>query len=292
MRNAVIPIVLICSFCSSHPAYAVDTGRAGHIARIAELDGLDKAFAAILPFFESLVSQQQLVPPHATGKRRPSSEAPKVIDLDEARRALTDYLESNADDETLETVLAWLESPLGRKISREEIAAATDPDPTAMQRYLTGLASAPLPRERIELMQRFVAERKMAETLARITRHATIAMLAGLSEGGGCATGDPASIDAELPAHDAAELEEMRQESILRAIFAYRNIRDDEMEEYLRFMTTDRYLQYDGIIRDAIDIGTRNLYRAIGKKMAQLNEEIHPGKGCGCTDSARRSDPP
>jgi len=281
MRFAVIPIVLSCVLYCTLPAYSAEDEHAGLVARVVKLDGLDKAFDAIPAVFDSIAGQQQLVSPHASEEQQIYSEVRKAIDLDGARKALTGHLESNADDETLKAVLIWLESPLGRKISAEEINAATEADPTAMQRYLASLRSDPPPRERIELMQRFVAQKRMAEALAKITRHVTIAMLTGLSEGGGCPPEDPADIEATLKEYDERLVESMRQQSILSTIYAYRKLTDDEIEQYLRQMTADSYLKYDRIIREALDISLGNLYRAIGKKMAEKRREINPGEeGC------------
>jgi len=283
MRNAVIFIVMLFSLFSSLPAHSAGDDHGNLIARVVELDGLDKAFDAIPAVFESIASQRQLVSRNAPDEQRLHTEVMKTIDLETARKTVAGHLAANADDETLKAVLAWLESPLGRKISREEINAATEQDPTAMQRYLASLRSAPLPRERIELMQRYVAQKRMAEVLTKITRNVTIAMLTGLSEGGDCTPDDPESVEAELQEDYGAVLENMRQQSILSAIFAYRKITDDEMEQYMRFMTGDSYMKYDGIIREAIDDGMSNLYRAIGKKMAQMQREIHPGSECICS---------
>lgn len=276
MKNAVLPIVLLCSFFSSLPAYSADADRAGLLARIVELDGLDKAFDSIPSLFDSIASQRQLVSPNASEEQL-YSDVRMAIDLEAARRTLAEHLAANADDKTLETVLAWLESPLGRKISGEEINAATETDPTAMHRYLVSLRSAPPTRERIELIQRFVAQKKMAEVLARITRNVTIAMLTGLSEGGGCPPDDPIALENELLEHNETLLENMRQQSILSAIYAYRKLSDDEIEQYLQRMSDENYLTYDRIIREAVDIGMANLYRTIGKKMAEKHREINPG---------------
>lgn len=289
MRYAVI-FVMVCSLCFSLPANSAAAEHDSLVARVVELDGLDRAFDAIPEVFDSIAATRQLVSRNVPDEQRLHNEVMTAIDLNAARRTVAEQLTSRADDETLTSVLAWLESPLGRKIAREEINAATERDPTAMQRYLTGLRFAPLPRERVELMHRFVTQKKMAEVLAKITRDVTNALLTGLDEGEGCTVGDPAAVET-VREHDEALLERMWQQSILRAIFAYRNITDDEMEQYLRFMTSEPYLRYDGIIRDAIDRGMSDLFRAIGKKMAQVHAEIRPGEPCGCPDREQHPAP-
>jgi len=47
MRNAIIPVVLLCSLLNTLPAYSAGTEHGRLIARVVELDGLDKAFDAI-----------------------------------------------------------------------------------------------------------------------------------------------------------------------------------------------------------------------------------------------------
>lgn len=76
----------------------------------------------------------------------------------------------------------------------------------------------------------------------------------------------------------------MRQQSILTALYAYRTITDEEMEQYMRYMAGDNYRHYSMVTLDAIEIGLSCAFNSMGKSIAQKIKEIAPGRECICTD--------
>lgn len=180
MRNVIFVIVLLHTLFTSLPIHAAHDEHERLVARVMELDGTDRVFDTLPMVLDTIASQRQLVSLHSADEAQLYTAIKETLELTSAKKALRDHIVKNVDDETLTTVLAWLETPLGKKIAREEINTAAEQDQTAILRYLAGLQNTPLPRERIELIHRFVAQGKMAEVLAHITDNVTVAMINGL----------------------------------------------------------------------------------------------------------------
>jgi hypothetical protein len=77
---------------------------------------------------------------------------------------LNDYVASRLSSNQLDSILAWYDSPLGRRLAEAERQAETAAGREGMQAFLTEFDKQPVARERVRLVRRF----EEAGRLARI----------------------------------------------------------------------------------------------------------------------------
>lgn len=144
-----------------------------------------------------------------------------------AAQALMRSLEP--DDVT--PLLAWLRSPLSRKVTELQAASTTAAGQNEYRTFVSKLPDAPPPTARLTLIQRLERERQVAEfqvQMARAVRGSLARVLAPLktSPGRGREDADDARPRSE---------EWARFHAVTMMLFAYRSLTEEELAEYARF---------------------------------------------------------
>ncbi len=284
MKRAFLPVVaLMCLlFCSSAKASPAEHERL--VTKVIELSETDKIFDSLPGVFSAIATQRQMVSKNAAEEKELFDAIIDAIDVEQARNMLTDYISKNSDDDTLKAMLAWLETPLGKKISAEEARADKEQDQSDMVRYLSELQSTPPPKERIDIIQRFVEQNKMPEILAKMVKGALVAMVSGLSEGDDSKAIEVGELEKSLQQDGDKLIEAMRQQSILTSFYTDRSISDAEMEQYMKFMATDKYKKFEKVLVGGIEASLNTTFKAVGKKVAEKVKEIRVQNDEGCED--------
>lgn len=138
-------------------------------------------------------------------------------------------LERSVDAARLEGTLAWYRSPLGRRITRAEIAAIASADEEAV---------IPWPSDaRIELVQRLDASGGAAETAVDVT----LAVLRSLTRAlepfrPVHLRQTPDQLEDRLARVRTEALTPIRIACLQNMLFTYRDLADAELAEYVRFM--------------------------------------------------------
>jgi hypothetical protein len=133
----------------------------------------------------------------------------------------------------LQKMLAWYDSPLGKRITGQELAAliaAGGPEAVA------DLEQNPSAR-RVELIERLDAAGGASETTVDVTvaivRSLTVAFQPGLPAVAGL-TRD--QLDKQIAQARNRTLEDMRRLCMVSMLFAYRGLSDDELDQYVQFV--------------------------------------------------------
>lgn len=162
----------------------------------------------------------------------------------EANAALLDHLEANFTAEELRSILAWLDSPLGVRLTAAEIEAAGVEGQNNLLRYAATLSGNPPPESRIGLMQELERTAGWTELTLEIMGTMMTGMAqaanAALPESERRAAGEIEQELAEVLANMAPMLrEQLRQQMLLSAHYTYRDFTDDEIRSYIDYLDSE-----------------------------------------------------
>ena len=142
--------------------------------------------------------------------------------------------EKNLESDRLAKALDWYDSPLGRRITRLELAALT-PDGQAPD-VENGRAS----QRRVDLLRRLDASGGASETTVDVTMaivgslarafQPVLPAVARLSRG---------QLEQELSQVRNMTLERIRRACLLNMLSAYRDLTDEEIEQYVKFVESE-----------------------------------------------------
>ena len=179
------------------------------------------------------------------------------------RRGLEYMVAERVAPDELTEVLQWLESPLGEKIRQHEARAGTLEGIAAVQKFATDSRIDATPANRANLCQAIEDEFQLSSNIANIS----LSILAGLERTmvakSGATPAQVAEIATDVPIPDK---EPMRKDTIALCLFTYRNLSDEELQQYiahLRSPSGRKFMQAVWIgmrgafMRAAMDAGER-----------------------------------
>jgi len=151
--------------------------------------------------------------------------------------ALVVELATRIDEERMADALTWFDSPAGRKIARLEREAAHARDGAEeLGRFVARLRAEPPRPERVALAQRLDAAGRATETSIEaslsLLRSLAVAVSPYLPLGQG---GAPGEVEGLIQRVRAQALSQTRQMSWVMMLFAYRQLSDPELTQYVEF---------------------------------------------------------
>jgi hypothetical protein len=150
----------------------------------------------------------------------------------------------------LEKALAWYDSPLGQRITGQELAAlvaAGGPEAVAdLER------NRPSSR-RIDLIERLDsgggASEMTVDVTVAIVRSLTVAFQPGLPAVAGLSR---EQLDKQIAKARNRTLDDMRRVCLVSMLLAYRGLSDDELDEYVKFVESDAGRWYMSVMNSAL----------------------------------------
>jgi len=190
--------------------------------------------------------------------RRQSSQDRITIDRIVAERFAAGALyarikvefQRNLESGRLEKALAWYDSPLGKRITGQELGAlVANGGPEAVADLERDRPSS----RRIELLERLDAGGAASETTVDITvaivRSLTRAFQPSLPA---VADLTPGQLDQQIAQARNRTLEDMRRACLVSMLLAYRDLSDDELDQYVRFVESETGNWYMGVMNSAL----------------------------------------
>jgi hypothetical protein len=149
----------------------------------------------------------------------------------------------------LQKTLAWYDSPLGKRITGQELAALIAAGGPAV----ADLEQHPSSARRLELIERLDAVGGASETTVDVTvaivRSLTVAFQPGLPAVAGL-TRD--QLDKQIAQARNRTLEDMRRVCMVSMLLAYRGLSDDELDQYVQFVESDAGRWYMSVMNSAL----------------------------------------
>ncbi len=150
------------------------------------------------------------------------------------------YMLENTDVTFLKKALAWQESALGKKITAEELAAASPEARDDLLRYLEKMETSPPPKNRDAAIRKF----EKTTGVSKRSAHIILELIRGMNESINQALppdkrktrGD---LEKDLDRMRPAIVESMREKFILSSFYTYRNLTDQELARYTAFYESE-----------------------------------------------------
>ncbi len=168
-------------------------------------------------------------------------------------------------------VVKWLDSPLGKKFTQLEEAASTPEGYNATRQYAAQLQSAPPSPKRLEMLRKFDSAARGTESAIDIAIQTeiaiTLAVIATLP------------LEQQRPLDDVArEMEKNRPaieanvkaETLLSMLYAYRSATEEEIQRYTDFMMSPAGSKFQSVATAAL-------------KKASFESSVKWGKAIGET---------
>ncbi|GAB6096343.1 hypothetical protein JCM14469_25960 [Desulfatiferula olefinivorans] len=182
------------------------------------------------------------------------------------RAILADYIGSRLSLADMQAVLAWLDSPLGRKLTHIEEMASTPEAYTHMVATLPSLTLTADYEERLELVHEIDRSVKATELiLDRMLNMQVITLTALASAFPAMSLPSEETIRANFEKNRNSISQAVSREIALSILYTYRDISKEDIKDYIRFMKTDYGRRYHQVIQD----GTNKAYVHCGRKFSQ-----------------------
>jgi hypothetical protein len=263
-RGPVIAVVVGAMLASSGVAAAA-TGERDRGARVvsqpdrqAEARALDELLqrSGLQVQLESLTAgiRAQFVRAHRKQSRQDRVTIDQIVVRHFAAEtlyaAITLEFQKNLEPERLAKALAWYDSPLGMRVTGQELAALVAggaPEAVAdLER------NRPSPR-RLDLIERLDAAGGASETTVDVTvaivRSLTVAFQPGLPS---VARLTREQLDSQISRARNRTLEDMRRVCLVSMLLAYRALSDDELDRYVQFVESEGGQWYMSVMNNAL----------------------------------------
>lgn len=175
---------------------------------------------------------------------------------------LASYIADHLSTEDMASVMVWLDSPLGRKITRMEEMAST---PEAYREMISSIPALKLAsdyEERLDLVHEI--DRSVKATELVVDRMLNMQLITVNSLSSAFPTMNLPS-ETEIRTNFAQNREvissAISREIALSILYTYRDISKDDLRAYIRFMETDYGKRYHQVIQE----GTNKAYTHCGK---------------------------
>ena len=145
----------------------------------------------------------------------------------------------------LDTVLKWLNSPFGKKLTRLEEAASTPETLSDVKKFAARLKQAPPAAKRLDILRRLDAAVKATETNVEIAMNTQLAVaLAVVKSLPREQQGSFKDIAAQLKKNRPQIEAVMKSQTLVFALYTYQSLTDKELESYIRFATSPAGVKY------------------------------------------------
>jgi hypothetical protein len=155
----------------------------------------------------------------------------------------------NADSGRLEKALAWYDSPLGKRITAQELAALVAGGAEAVADLEQNRPSS----RRLDLIERLDEGSGASETTVDVTvaivRSLTVAFQPGLPAVAGLSRDQ---LDRQITQARNRTLEDMRRVCLVSMLLAYRGLSDEELDQYVQFVESEAGQWYMSVTNSAL----------------------------------------
>lgn len=179
----------------------------------------------------------------------------------------------------INAALAWLNSPVGTRITKMEEAASTAEAYAAMQAWAQGLKEGDLAPARVELVRRLDRAVKATEFSVSMMMNSQLAIVAALT-----ATQPAAeqartfeAARARIEQHRPQLLTNVQRTTLLSMLYAYRELPDADLERYIEFARSPGGSKYMEVAMKGLDEAlleaSRNAGRVIADHLRQKKQK-------------------
>jgi len=168
------------------------------------------------------------------------SFAPELL-----KKTIIQEIEANMNAETIQQVIKWLDSALGKKCTRLEEDASDPALLPEIQRFAAQLQSSPPPPRRIELIKELDQSIGATDTLVTITLNTQFAVASAIVASRPSESRPPLSEIKKQIERSRPHLEPtMKAHVLVMFLYTYQTLTDSEIEAYITFATSGTGIEY------------------------------------------------
>lgn len=242
--------------------------------RIMERSGMNEQIRQLPTVASSILSQSKGKVPLEIFNMI-ERETVKALDPEKILKEVSRQVEKNLNRKSMEGVLTWLDSDLGKKITAMEKVGSSAEGLRGMEEYVKSLTKTPAPKSRQDLVQRFIKATHYAEMFADITISMTLTMGTAVN----LALPRGKQKDANVIRKQVEELrpkieEEAQRTGLLSSLYIYRQLKDEEFQRYVEFAESKNGKIYHQVtfsaLRDAMKRVSADLGKALGEYFKRI----------------------
>jgi len=239
--------------------------------------GLNKQLEQTAPMFQAGMAQQnqesKALSPEEINEL--SGIAARAFDPKTLKENVQKYLQANLSETDIQAALAWLNSPLGERITRLEEDGSTPAAYAEMQKMagsLTGNAG------RVELARKLDNAVKATETGLAVALNIQTAMIAALTSGTAPEmrpTMD--NIEKEMGKNKGQIRFAIEQATLLSFLYSYRGLSDAEIGKYIDFANSASGKKYHAVTSEGVNAAMTKAAHVLGNLIIQNASRRAPG---------------
>ncbi len=225
--------------------------------------------------FEQRMSQDANVKPEEAAKLRQAiaqSVTPSAM-----LESIKGHISAQLAEPDLDAILAWLNSPLGLKITALEENASSAQAFMELQKFAMGLESNPPDPARVEVLQELDQAARMTEFSTGMKMDMIVTMTDAMAKAAGRTDFTKAELESSLEASRAQIEEGSAQEILITGLYTYQALTVDELKEYVTFYKTEAGQKYANVITvgllDALNKSSKDMGERLGKVIKEENAE-------------------
>jgi hypothetical protein len=241
--------------------------------------GLDKQLEQIAPMVLADVTQQN-EQSHALSQgelEELSSMISRTFDARALKESVQKHIQANLSEADITSALAWLNSPLGARLTKLEENASTPAAYAEMQQMagkLTGNAS------RVDLARKLDNAMKATETGVAVALNTQIALIAALTS-----AADPEkrpsmeTIEKEVAKTKGRIRPVVEQSTLLSFLYAYQSVSDADLVKYIDFAKSASGKRYHSVIFEGVTLAVTQAAHVLGNLILQNSNKVSPVNG-------------
>ncbi len=281
LPRVVSSAVLVAGLLFGQPSHAASSpDTAGKVNRLMDASGMSHSVRQVLPgLVSSFDDPNQKVPLDMRKALREAAEQafrPGLM-IERIRARFGTALTARQ----LDDALAWLDSPLGRRITALENAAADPAAGPRMEAYAREIEKRPPAKSRSDLIGELNLATGAGDFNAVIVEAAILASALGLNAAQPVQQQQPPDVIRQRVNSSVPGLRKMTEKLVtLEMLYAYQSLSDQELRSYLKFVKSPSGAAYS---KAAVAGFTDAMMEANGRFMQALPKAVAKHKGASST---------
>ncbi len=216
---------------------------------------------------------------HPNVKNMPKSKLKQLsrsidiaFNVDTIEKVFLKRLNADLSLKEVKTIIDWLSSPLGIKITQLEEEAISPEAEQEKVMSLNKLLTDPAAPNRLKLLQRFETATQSTDVTTDLLLNLQIAIIYAASSA--MAAHNPPSFDkvTEMVYKNRPQVKEMvSQNAISNFLYTYQDLSERELEQYIAFVESNIGLKYYEVVMNALSESMISASKKLGESIAELS---------------------
>ena len=189
-------------------------------------------------------------------------------------KSIKNYVSGRLSAQDLNTILTWLNSPLGVKITQLEEDASTADAFKKVREYAQGLQANPPDPNRVALLQKLDTAAHLTDNNVKMRIDMASSMAESMAPAIGNKDFSASAVNAQLEENRPKIENAARQEVIIEGLYTYQSLTDNEIQQYIDFYNSDAGMKYETVMAEGLSTSLHNVFNEAGKDLGDYLKQI------------------